>query len=92
MVGWLNFAFNLVYLTLTMMLCISGVVMWWRRRPAGSLAAPSMPKDFRLTAGVAVGALALGLLFPMGGAAIVLFALLDYVAHRGDGPVSPQTT
>lgn len=92
MVGWLNFAFNLVYLTLTMLLCISGVVMWWKRRPAGSLAAPSMPKDFRLTAGVAVGALALGLLFPMGGAAIVLFALVDYVAHRGDGPVSPQTT
>ncbi|MEZ5702208.1 MAG: PepSY domain-containing protein [Burkholderiaceae bacterium] len=51
MAGWFNFAFNLVYLALTVLLCVSGVVMWWKRRPVGSLGAPQLPKGFRLTAG-----------------------------------------
>jgi len=82
MAGPINFAFNLVYLALVLLLCISGVVMWWKRRPAGSLAAPLYAKDFRLTTGVAVIALALSVLFPLGGIAILLFAVFDYLLPR----------
>jgi uncharacterized iron-regulated membrane protein len=92
MAGWVNFAFNLVYLALTLLLCVSGILMWWKRRPVGSLGAPQLPKNFRLTTGVALGAIGLGLMFPLGGAAIVVFAVIDYLAHRGDGPVSAQPT
>jgi uncharacterized iron-regulated membrane protein len=90
MAGRLNFVFNLVYLAFTVLLCVSGIVMWWKRRPVGSLGAPQHAPDFRLTAGVAVIALVLGLLFPLGGAAIVLFAVLDFMVVRRRGPMAPH--
>ena len=90
MAGRLNFVFNLVYLAFTVLLCVSGIVMWWKRRPVGGLGAPEHAPGFRLTAGVAVIALVLGLLFPLGGAAIVLFAVLDFIVVRRRGPMAPH--
>ena len=78
MVGRANFVFNLVYLSLVLFLCGSGIVMWWKRRPVGQLAAPLYPRDFRLTLGVGLIALILGVLFPLGGAVIVAFAIVDF--------------
>jgi uncharacterized iron-regulated membrane protein len=78
MVGRVNFIFNLVYLLAVLGLCGSGVVMWWKRRPTGALAAPLYPRDYKLTVGVAGIALALGAAFPMGGLAILVFAVIDF--------------
>jgi uncharacterized iron-regulated membrane protein len=78
MVGRVNFVFNLVYLALVLLLCVSGFVMWWKRRPAGSLAAPLYPRDYKLTAGVAAIAVVLGAAFPLGGLAIAAFAIIDF--------------
>jgi uncharacterized iron-regulated membrane protein len=72
----------LVYLSLVIFLCISGVVMWWKRRPVGQLAAPLYPRDYRLTAGVGVIAAILGLAFPLGGLAILTFALIDFLLPK----------
>jgi uncharacterized iron-regulated membrane protein len=82
MVGKLNFVFNLAYLILVLMLCVSGVVMWWKRRPTGALAAPLYPRDYRLTAGVGVIALVLGAAFPLGGFAILTFAFVDFLLPK----------
>lgn len=82
MAGPINFAFNLVYLALVVLLCVSGVVMWWKRRPAGGIAPPLYAKDFRLTAGVAAIAILLGVVFPLGGVAIVAFGIVDYLLPR----------
>jgi uncharacterized iron-regulated membrane protein len=76
--GRLNFMFNLAYLSLVIFLCVSGVVMWWKRRPVGQLAAPLYPRDYQLTAGVGAIGLVLGLLFPLGGAVILVFAVVDF--------------
>lgn len=82
MVGRANFVFNLAYLSLLLFLCISGIVMWWKRRPVGALGAPLYPRDYRLNVGVAVLAVALGLIFPMGGAAILAFAIVDFLLPK----------
>ncbi|MBB5751345.1 PepSY-associated TM helix domain-containing protein [Prosthecomicrobium pneumaticum] len=77
MAGPINFVFNLVYLAFVLLLCISGIAMWWKRRPAGAVGAPRYAKDFRLSAGVSTIAVALGVLFPLGGLAILAFAVID---------------
>lgn len=61
-----------------MLLCVSGVAVWWKRRPAGQLAAPLRRDADRLAAGVVVIAVVTGLVFPLLGASMALAALLDY--------------
>lgn len=62
-----------------LILALSGVIMWWQRRPAKRLGAPPMPEDFPLWKG-AVGVIALmGVIFPLVGASLVVVLLLDYL-------------
>ena len=60
-------------------LCVSGLVMWWQRRPAGRLGAPKLPgqaPQWRVPmALVAV----LGIVFPLVGFSLVTVLLLDYL-------------
>jgi uncharacterized iron-regulated membrane protein len=58
-------------------LCISGIVMWWQRRPAGRLAAPQRKDGDRLAGGVLLIAISLGCLFPPLGASMLAVLLLD---------------
>jgi uncharacterized iron-regulated membrane protein len=63
-------------------LAVSAGVMWWKRRPRGSLGVPPMPADrgvFRgLIAILAVG----GVLFPLVGVSLILMLAIDLVASR----------
>ena len=79
--GPVNFWFNVVYLSLVVFLCVSGVVMWWMRRPAGAarLAAPPLPADLPMWKGAALTALAVSLAFPMAGVALLIVMALDLV-------------
>jgi uncharacterized iron-regulated membrane protein len=88
--GWWNVALNALFCLSVMTMCLTGVVMWWKRRPAGELGAPRYPRDYRLTAGVAVIALALGLAFPLGGLAILAFAVFDTFLLRRSAEASLQ--
>jgi uncharacterized iron-regulated membrane protein len=56
---------------------VSAVVMWWRRRPSGRLAAPPAPADPRAYLGLILIIAPLGLLYPLVGASIVLTLALD---------------
>lgn len=60
-----------------MLLCVSGVVLWWKRRPAGRLAAPPRREGDRLAAGVLAIAAGLGLVFPLLGASMLAAALIE---------------
>lgn len=80
--GWWNVTLNAVFCLSVVTLCVTGVVMWWKRRPAGELGAPRYPRDYRLTLGVAAIAIILGLAFPLGGLAIILFAIIDFFLPR----------
>jgi uncharacterized iron-regulated membrane protein len=82
MVGPVNLIFNLVYLTAVLALCASGIVIWWKRRPSGSLAAPLYPREYKLTTGVAAIAIILGVAFPLGGLAIAVFAAIDFMLPK----------
>ena len=73
--AWANVLFCLAVL----FLCVSGIVMWWKRRPAnaGRLVAPRAPADAALWKTGAVVMLAVALAFPLSGAVLVAVLLLD---------------
>jgi uncharacterized iron-regulated membrane protein len=63
------------------LLCVSGVVMWWLRRPKGSgrLAAPSVPSPGPLWKGGALVMLLTALAFPLAGGVLLAALLLDWL-------------
>lgn len=79
LVGPLNFAFNLTFLLLVITTCVTGIAMWWKRRPSGSgrLSAPPMSRDMPLWRGAVMVALALAMAFPMAGIALLAVVALD---------------
>ena len=68
------------------LLVVSGVIMWWKRRPAGRLAAPPRVAEARIGGAVAI-LVVMGVLFPLLGlSALALFAAERVVfAARGWG-------
>jgi uncharacterized iron-regulated membrane protein len=77
--GWWNVVLNALFCLAVIFACVSGVVMWWLRRPAGRLGVPAYPRDFRAGFGVAVIAVVLGIAFPLGGAVLLAFAVIDFL-------------
>ena len=57
-------------------ICVSAIVMWWRRRPDGSLGvpAPRVP-EFRIGPVLMAGIVVVAVLLPVLGASVVLLAL-----------------
>lgn len=80
--GLWNTILNTVYCLFVVFMCVSGVVMWWKRRPAGTLGAPRYPQDYRIPRGILVIALAVALAFPLTGLAIVAFAVIDLLLPK----------
>ncbi len=76
--GWWNVALNTLYCLSVIFIAVSGVVMWWKRRPVGQLGAPLYPREYRVPATVLVLGAVLSLAFPLGGLAIVTFAIIDF--------------
>ncbi|MGH1413598.1 MAG: PepSY-associated TM helix domain-containing protein [Pelagimonas sp.] len=60
-------------------LCISSVVLWWKRRPAqaGRLAAPPMPHEMPLWQGAVLVGLGVSMAFPMAGLALLSVLAVD---------------
>lgn len=62
---------------------ISGLIMWWKRRPHGKAGLPRRPADPSLQRGLIIIAVVLGVVFPLLGASMVAVVLLDrYVIRR----------
>ena len=78
--GVWSIALNVVFCLLVIFLCISGYVMWWKRRPSGSaLCPPAQGKTLPQWKAAAIGLFVVALIFPTAAAAIVLVALLDWL-------------
>ena len=60
-------------------LCVSGLVMWWQRRPAGRIGAPTMPEYVQQWKTPLEIVAILGLVFPLVGFSLVTVLLLDYL-------------
>jgi uncharacterized iron-regulated membrane protein len=80
--GWWNTALNVLFCLSVITMALSGVVMWWKRRPAGRLGAPLYPKSHRTPLAIAIIALAVCVIFPLTGIAIVAFAVIDFLLPR----------
>ena len=82
--GIWNLVLNTLFCLSVITVSLSGVVMWWIRRPEATrrLAAPPKPHDVPLWKGAAVLVVALGILFPMAGSAIIAVLLLDALLLR----------
>jgi uncharacterized iron-regulated membrane protein len=78
--GLWNIALNTTFCLGVIFLAISGLVMWWKRRPAGSrLGAPPRPADIPYAKGAILITLALSLAFPMLGLTLLAVMVLDLV-------------
>ena len=56
---------------------VSGLVLWWKRRPSGRLGVPPLPHGLPLWRGAVVIMLVLGVAFPLVGLSLVLVWALD---------------
>jgi uncharacterized iron-regulated membrane protein len=62
---------------------VSGLVMWWKRRPHGKAGFPRRPPDARLQRGLVTIAATLGTLFPLVGVSMIGVVVVDrYVIRR----------
>ncbi|HEV2504035.1 MAG TPA: PepSY domain-containing protein [Mesorhizobium sp.] len=68
------------------MLAVSAGVMWWKRRPSGSLGVPPQPADTRVFRGLLAILLVGGLIFPLVGISLVVMLILDWTYSRIRGP------
>lgn len=70
------------------LLAISGVAMWWKRRPAGRIGAPPAMSGARRRGLIGV-LVAAGIVMPLLGASMLVIALLDAIVVRLGRRVSP---
>ncbi|MFN3816157.1 PepSY-associated TM helix domain-containing protein [Brevundimonas sp.] len=75
--GWLNRYLMLGGCIAVWLLAVSGLVMWWKRRPKGRVGAPAAPPGPRIRAAVLVIVLPLAIIYPMTGASLVVALALD---------------
>lgn len=64
------------------MLAVSAAVMWWKRRPAGSLGVPPLPQDRRVFRGLLAILAVGGVIFPLVGASLLVMLALDMICVR----------
>lgn len=82
--GVWNLALNTLFCLSVITVSLSGLIMWWKRRPesAARLAAPPRPRDLPIWKGAALVVVVLGAIFPLAGAAILAVLLLDATLLR----------
>ncbi len=71
------------------LMSVSGIVMWWQRRPKGSLGAPRYPSDYRVARGAVAILVVMALLFPLTGLSILVALVIDFLLPKG---MRPQAT
>jgi uncharacterized iron-regulated membrane protein len=62
--------------------CVTGPLMWWKRRPSGSLGAPRGRMPLCGTPLLLVGLVALGIFLPFFGLSVLVVLLLDQLVIR----------
>lgn len=70
---------NTLFCLSVLFLCVSSIVLWWKRRPskAGRLTAPPMPKEMPIWQGAVLVGLGVSMAFPMAGLALLVTLAVD---------------
>jgi uncharacterized iron-regulated membrane protein len=63
-------------------LSLTGLIMWWKRRPEGVLGAPAPVRRVRFSAGLVALLVAFGLYFPFLGGSMLLVGLAEHFVLR----------
>jgi len=61
------------------LMAVSAIVMWWKRRPKGSLGAPVYPADYRIPRTILIIACAIGVIFPLVGLTLLIALGVDLI-------------
>ncbi|KIC36916.1 PepSY-associated TM helix domain-containing protein [Leisingera sp. ANG-M7] len=79
LMGTWSFVLNVVFCLAVIFVCVSGLVMWMKRRPAGAarLAAPPEPAEMPFWKGAALIAVLVSLAFPLTGLALLAALAFD---------------
>ena len=64
------------------LLAVSAAVMWWKRRPSGSLGVPPMPSDRRVFRGLILILAIGGLIFPLVGLSLLIMLAVDWLFQK----------
>lgn len=82
--GTWNIALNTLFCLSMIFLPLSGLVMWWKRRPEGArrIAAPPRPRDLPFWKAAAAVVVVLGVLFPLAGIVMLAIVMLDWLVLR----------
>lgn len=77
--GWWNLVLNTLFCLAILLIAVSGIVMWWLRRPKQTfrLAAPPMPSNMPLWKGAVFIMLLVSLAFPLVGITLLGVLALD---------------
>ncbi|WP_426100343.1 PepSY-associated TM helix domain-containing protein [Pseudomonas sp. PSPC3-3] len=77
MFGWVNQLIVLLICLMILLSAVSGVVIWWKRRPAGGLGVPPLRHDLPKWKTAMVIMLGLAIIFPLVGASLIVVWALD---------------
>lgn len=80
--GRVNQFANLAVCLLLIGSVVAGLILWWRRRPKGALAAPMVQAADRMPGGVKALLVALAVLFPLVGATMIPVLAWGWVRRR----------
>ncbi|MHA6492507.1 PepSY-associated TM helix domain-containing protein [Pseudomonas borbori] len=80
--GWANQLLMLVVCLMVLLSAISGWLMWWKRRPAGSFGVPPLRHDLPRWKTAIVIMLGLGVAFPLVGASLLAIGALEWALAR----------
>jgi uncharacterized iron-regulated membrane protein len=64
------------------LMSVSAIVMWWQRRPKGTLGAPRYPSDYRVAGGAIVILTVMAVLFPLTGLSILAALAIDFLSQK----------
>ncbi len=76
--GTINQLVMLLVCLMILLSAVSGVVMWWKRRPQGGLGVPPLRHDLPRWKTALVIMFALAILFPLVGVSLIVVWLLDW--------------
>jgi uncharacterized iron-regulated membrane protein len=80
--GWVNQLIGVLTALALITLMISGFILWWRRKPEGSLGAPPVSKTPKAMAGVIAIMLILAALLPMLAVSLIGLVIIEYVLTK----------
>jgi uncharacterized iron-regulated membrane protein len=80
--GWPNQLLGLIAAVGLLLLSVSSVILWWRRRESGALGAPKALVSPRLSLGFLTVVVAFGIYLPLFGISLLAVLLLELLVLR----------